>query len=128
MPQDRTTGAEGNACGHECGAKIAAALGATKFKPTSNECLLDGQRVVIKCAHKANTKVGVLHDMLKRIVAVIGAFEERDGSYTLLRLPADDYILNMKPTRSQGASAGKVGVVDRDIFYREGSRVRSVRF
>lgn len=124
MPQDQRSGAEGNAFGHECGEKIAAALGALKFTSTSNECLLNGERVVIKCARKGTTQVGVLYHMLKNLDAVIGAFEQKDGSYSILRLSAQDYTLHMARTRSKGASSGKVGVVNRSVFLRDGTRVK----
>jgi hypothetical protein len=126
MPQDKRSGQEGNTYGHDCGQEIASALGALKLNPASNECLLNGERVVIKCAHRKNYSAGVRYEMLKRIRAVVGAFEERDGTYSVLRLPAEDYILHMKPTRSRGPSAGKVGVVSRHPFYEDGTRLKVV--
>jgi hypothetical protein len=127
MPQDKRSGEEGNAYGHECGKQIASALGALKLNPASNECLLNGERVVIKCAHKITNSVGVTYETLKRIRAVVGAFEEKDGSYSILILPADDYILHMSETRSRGPSAGKVGIVSKSVFHQHGRRLPSVR-
>ncbi len=127
MPQDKRSGEEGNTYGHECGNEIAAALGALELNPASNECLLNGDRVVIKCAHKKTNSVGVTYEMLKRIRAVVGAFEEKDGSYSILILPAEDYILHISETRSRGPSAGKVGIVSKSLFHQHGRRLPSVR-
>lgn len=127
MPQDRRSGEEASAYGHECGEKIASALGALKFNATSNECLLNGERVVVKCARLKTKSVGVTHGMLRRIDAIVGAFEENDGSYSIVHLPAEDFILHMTPTRSRGASAGRVGTVSRKTFYEDGRRIASVR-
>ena len=126
MPQDRTTGAAGNAFGHECGEKFAAVLGAVKLKKQSNECLLSGDRIVIKCAHQKTTSVGVLYDMLERLDAIVGAFEQKDGSYSLIRLSAKAYKGNTSVTQSHSRSAGRVGVVPRSVFYKDGTRIRSV--
>jgi len=127
MPQDKRSGEEGNTYGHECGKEIAAALGALKLNPASNECLLNGDRVVIKCTHKKTNSVGVTYEMLKRIRAVVGAFEEKDGSYSIMILPAEDYIVHMSETRSRGSSAGKVGIVSKSLFHQHGRRLPSVR-
>jgi hypothetical protein len=121
MSQDKSSGAEGNRYGHECGKKIATALGAQMLRAGSNECLLNGERIVIKCAHKGTSSVGVTHQMLNRIVAVVGAFEQADGSYHVLRLSAEQYAAHMHPTRSRGPSAGRVGTVKTVVFAQEGT-------
>ena len=88
MPQDRFSGAKANRYGRQCAEQIAAALGAEPMNNASNEYLLDEERVVIKCARIRTTAVGVTYQMLNRIAAVLGAFERVDGSYRVLRLPA----------------------------------------
>lgn len=52
----------------------------------SNEALLNGQHVVIKCAAPATDSVGVTYQMLERLDAVIGAFQLDDGSFELWSL------------------------------------------
>ena len=127
MTQDRSSGAEGDRYGREFGRRVAAALGAEVLGNGSNECLLNGERVVIKCAHEGTKSVGVSVKMLERIKAVLGAFEEADGSYRVLRLPVQQCANVSTPTRSRGASSGKVGIIQRSVFESEGLLVMVVR-
>jgi hypothetical protein len=128
MAQDRESGAAGNRYGHEFGEKLAKLLGAQILSKGSNECLLDGERIVIKCRHKGRVqKVGVTHLMLERLVAVVGAFEEPDGSYTITRLPVKRFRAAMTPTRIKGPSADRVSEVRRAVFDRHGTVVCTLR-
>jgi hypothetical protein len=128
MPQDRNSGAAGDRYGREYGNKIARALGAQKLSKASNECVLDGERVVIKCRRKGRIQsVGVTYLMLERLAAVIGAFEEADGSYSVVSLPGERFRAAMTPTRTRGASAGRVWVVKRVVLDREGKLIRVLR-
>jgi len=123
MPQDRDSGAAGNRYGHECGEKIAAALGAKRIRPdgNSNECVLDELRVVIKCSRATTQQqVGVLCKMLARLDAVVGAFENRDGSYDVLRLSAKDYSETMRVRSYPG---GDLGLVHRRAFVEKGQSI-----
>ena len=56
-----------------------------------NEYLLDGDRVVIKCARPRNDQVGVTYQTLDRVSAVIGAFQRDDGSFDLWSLTRRQY-------------------------------------
>jgi hypothetical protein len=129
MPQDRKSGAAASQFGHECGERIAIALGTRLRSGTSNECEVNGERVVIKCARKDTTKVGVSYNMLTKLDAVLGAFEEPNGSYRVLRLPAQRCatLMQQAPTASRGSSSGKVGMVNRAVFEQEGTLVKVVR-
>jgi hypothetical protein len=128
MPQDRDSGAAASRYGHEWGERVAAALGAQKLRRGSNECMYKGERVVIKCAHQRRVQsVGVTYLMLERLAAVLGAFEQPDGSYRVIRLAASRFASAMRPTRSRGASAGRVGVVKRAVFEQHGSTVAILR-
>jgi len=129
MPQDRESGAEASRYGHECGERIAAALGTRLLGGASNECLLSGERVVINCAHNATPEVGVSYRMVNTLDAVLGAFEDANGSYRVLRLPAQRCadLMAADPTASHGPSAGKVGLVRRAVFEQEGTLVAVVR-
>ncbi len=81
MPQDRDSGAAANQWGRETARYIASQIGATMQSRASNEALLNGQNVVIKCAAPATNSVGVTYKMLEKLDAVIGAFQSDDGSF-----------------------------------------------
>ena len=120
MPQDRSSGAAGNRYGRECGERIAAALGAEKIRAdgNSNECLLDGQRVVIKCSKAATQQqVGVYITMLERLDAVVGAFENRNLSTDIVKLSKKDYVEGM---RVRSYASGDLGLVHRKSFAEKG--------
>jgi hypothetical protein len=124
MPQNHQSGAEGNAFGRSAASKIARALGATMSRKGSNEAMLDGRHIVIKCARRCTQSVGVSRQMLPTLDAVIGAFEKDDGAFDVFSLDADIYRQRMTPTRSRGASAGRVGIVTKRVFTDEGKRIR----
>jgi hypothetical protein len=65
--------------------------------------------------------------MNDRVKAVVGAFEEDDGSYRVMQLPIEHCTAIMRPTRSQGPSAGRVGMIDRKAFEDEGRLVGIVK-
>jgi hypothetical protein len=67
--------------------------------------------------------------MLTKLDAVLGAFEEPNGSYRVLRLPAHRCATLMQPapTASRGPSSGKVGMVNRAVFEQEATLVKVVR-
>lgn len=125
--QNQASGAAADRYGRECTKRIAKAIGAQMARAGSNEIVYEGERLVLKCARAATTKVGVSHQMLQHLDGVLGAFESAGGSYRLIRLSAADYASNMEPTRSTGPSANRVGIVNRDVFERQGRLVGSVR-
>jgi len=127
MPQDRLSGAEGDRYGREFGRRVAAALGAEMVARGSNECLFNGERVVVKCAHQRTKSVGVPYKMMERIKAVFAAFEQDDGSYVVRRLPVERYAELSTPSRSNSVSAHRVGMVKRAVFEGEGEVVAVVR-
>jgi hypothetical protein len=126
MPQDRETGAAGNAFGHETAPRIAQALGATRLSKSSNEFALQGRRLVIKCARVNTSSVGVTYKMLDRIEAVLGAFEEQDGRFGIYEISAAEFRERMRPSQSKGPSEGKVGLVARKDFHQHGKLVSRV--
>lgn len=129
MPQDRASGAEASQFGHECGARVAIALGTRLRSGASNECQVNGERVVIKCARRGNNRVGVSYNMLTNLDAVLGAFQEPNGLYQVLRLPAQRCatLMQQSPTASRGPSSGRVGMVNRAVFEQEGTPIGVVR-
>lgn len=121
MNQTSASGAQASEWGHRCARALATLLGASAPQGNSNECDLNGQRVVIKCAHVNTDSVGVTYLMLERLDAVIGAFEVDGGEYEIWRLPSEIHRAEMTGTRSQGPSAGKVGIVKRRVFQTYGT-------
>lgn len=77
MTQDRRTGAEANVFGKRMAEIVAAKIGAIKVTSDGNEFLWNGKRITIRSAHKDNSYVGVLFDMLDRIDEVLAAIESK---------------------------------------------------
>jgi hypothetical protein len=125
MPQTRETGARASRFGHQNGTMIIAQLGGTNRKPGSNEFDLKGQRVSVHSAHYRRAQsVGVTRKSLKAIKSVLGAFQEKNGSYRILKLPADRFEKSSRPTASRGRSSGRVLIVKRLTFEEEGTLVK----
>ena len=120
MPQNRETGAEANKFGRETAKRIAEKLKATNMSARSNECSLNGRRVVIKCAREDTNSVGVTYKMLERVEEIIGAFESGQDEFYVFGLSPSEFKQNMRPTRSKGASSGKGGIVKRQTFEKLG--------
>ena len=123
MAQDQQSGLEASRYGHRCARQIARAIGAVMVGKKSNECIWNGQAVVIKTAHVNTSSVGVLYHMVDRIKVVLGAFEQEDGAYRVMQLPIERCAAVMRPTGSKGASRGRVGIIDRKVFEDEGRLV-----
>lgn len=127
MQQDQESGASGDAFGTETAPLIAKSIGAIMLGPNSNEAKYHGQSVVIKCAGARTKSVGVTYLMLKRLQQVIGAFQQDDGSFEVIALPAAIFKEEMRETKSKGASAGRVGLVSKRVFAAKGEFLGSVR-
>ena len=129
MPQDRQSGLKASRYGKECARRIAAAIGAEMTSRKSNECIWNGTRAIIKCAHLRTTSVGVLYHMTKELEIVLGAFQQADESYRVIQLPIGrcTVIMNARPTRSRGPSANRVGMIPRAVFEVEGKLIGAVR-
>ena len=106
--------------------RLAKALGASIPTGTSNECILNGEPVVIKCAAATTDSVGVTYSMLKRIARIIGAFETSENTFDVRSLTPQQYESQMRDTASKGASAGKVGLVRRSYFEKAGAHIGTV--
>lgn len=126
MTQDRESGAAANAWGRTTARRIAERLGAKPLSQNSNEAILDGQRVVIKCAQIGTGMIGVTHRMLPRLDAVIAALQNDDGSFDLWSLSPQAVQGKMTPTKSTGASKGRVGMVKTSVFTLRGSSMGRV--
>ncbi len=127
MPQDQDRGALASAWGHESACKIAPLVGASIPEGMSNECVLNGARIVLKCARLKTGSVGVTYKMLERLDEVVGAFEAEDGSFELWGLKPEVFRQHMRETGSKGPSARKVGIVAKSVFEKYGRSVGRVR-
>jgi hypothetical protein len=99
MSQDRDTGAAGNDFGRDCGEMIANLLCAEKIKKgrSSNECLLKGKRVVLKCSQsKKPQQIAVYSEMFDRLDAVVAAFKNPDGSYHIYEMSLEAFKRHMR--------------------------------
>lgn len=126
MPQDKHTGVAGNAYGRDCGEMIANLLGAKKVKTgrSSNECMLNGKRVIIKCARsKQPQQIGVYAHMFDRLDSVIAAFENPDGTYHVYEIPLEKFKRLM---RFREYENGDRGLMKRAIFEDEGTLLRII--
>lgn len=126
MAQNRDSGAAANLFGRETAPKIAAAIGARMLGEESNEALLDGKRVVIKCAGKNTNSVGVTYSMLESLESVVAAFQHKNGSYDVFSLAATIYAAKARDSRSQSGE-GRIGLVAKKVFQAEGKRIRIVK-
>ncbi len=126
MPQDRITGATAAKWGRETARKIAAAIGASPPTVNSNECTLDGRRIVIKCAAPKTDSVRVTYQMLDRISEIIGAFQLNGMTFDIWVLSVSIARSTMRPTASRGASSGKVGIISKATFLAKGSKLTQV--
>lgn len=126
MHQDRESGAKASQYGRDCGKKIMESIGAKSVKAGSNECSLGSELLSVHCARMHTDRVGVTFKALERIAAVLGAFEQEDGSYIIWRLSKHQFEERMIGTKSLGPSKGRVGMVKRIEFERYGVRFATV--
>jgi hypothetical protein len=101
---------------------MAEILGASLKSANSNEAMLDGHRVVIKCASPATDQVGVVAGMLDRLDFVVGCFEAHDGSFEVWDLPVEHYIRGSFDSKSTGHRPGTVIKQRNRIFRERGSQ------
>ncbi len=124
--QNRESGARASRWGHETARAIAAELGASDIRRASNECRLNNERIVIKCAAVKTRSVGVTYKMLERVDRIVGAFQRHDRLFELWAMTPEQFRATMRATQSRGTSAGKVAVVERRIFEQVGTKLGRV--
>lgn len=124
--QNQQTGAAAAQWGRETAKRLAKALGASIPAGGSNECILDGKPVVIKCAAASTDSVGVTFQMLKRVALIIGALQTSENTFDVWSITPQQYESQMRDTASKGASAGKVGLVRRSYFEKAGAHIGTI--
>lgn len=107
MSQDQASGAAGNTFGREMTPRIAKAIGAVMLGSRSNEATYGSNRVVIKCAAPNTSSVGVTYLMLDRLHSIFGAFQQTDGSFRVLALPARTFAKRSDPLAARAPQPGK---------------------
>jgi hypothetical protein len=127
MPQDQASGAAGNEFGRANAKRLAEALGATLTRPGTNEARWQGRLVALKSASQHTSSIGVTYLMLNRVDEVIAAFEQPDGTFDIFALSSAAFRSAMRPTRSKGPSAGRVGIVRRSVFEESGRHIGAIR-
>lgn len=127
MPQNRESGARAVEYGLKTAQKIAQKLGGRKIgNARSNEYEIEDRRALIKCARATTKSVGVPYQMLDRVTTILGSFETEDGTYDIYEMRPDTYREHMRPTRSIGPSAGRVGIVRRSAFVDRGKFLMNI--
>jgi|GEM_PF-1494533 len=130
MPQDRESGARASEFGLQNATTLIEKLGGTNRKPGSNEFDLKGERVTIhssQCRGGRPQSVGVTLLCLEKVKSVLGAFQDKNGSYQILSLPAAEFKKHSRPTASLGPSKDRVAIVKRSIFVEKGKRVAVIK-
>lgn len=125
--QNQKTGAAANKYGREMAIKIMKALETKPIDKNTNECILNGKRVAIKCSRKYTKCIGVSYKMLERLDGIIGAFEKDVNLYELYQLSPKTFSENMRETKSKGPAAGRVGLVVQKVFEDEGKFLRAIK-
>lgn len=108
MVQNRESGAAGNKYGHMMGEKVATFFGTKLLSKSSNEMILDGQRIVVKSARKKTPKIGLSINMLERVQSIIAAIENEDGSYTLYQVETQWFKEKMTQSMSKSDVKSKI--------------------
>lgn len=127
MAQDTNSGRDAGKWGRETAGRLAKALGATGFGGRTNECALGAKRVVIKCAARKTTTVGVTPAMLDRLDTVIAAFETDDESFELWELTVAQYRSTMRDSAGAEKPPGMTGQVARTAFEKDGKSLGRVK-
>ena len=127
MPQNSESGARANRYGRETAKKIAEKIGAKSISKISNEFELQGRKITIRCAKHSTSDFGVTYKMLERIDAIFAAPEQEDGTYKLYEISPIMFKKNMRETNSRGPASGKVGLVRKSVFIKEGKYICSVK-
>ena len=126
--QRRLAGRQANRWGRKAARKVMEKIGAQR-RPrgnNSNECMLSDERVVIKLAKAKTTSVKITYRMLRRIQAIIGAFEGTDGEFHLWKISSRVYEDNMWEDPKKRALSLRAGTVTRRIFEEKGESMGAV--
>ena len=122
MTQNRESGAAARLAGLAVAASIGERIGAKKLAPNSNEFEWNRQLITIRVARQKNDLVGVTHLMLKRVQAIIAAFEVSPNEYELFSISPEVFRKHMRDSKGKG----KVFLVPEKIFREQGTVVTRI--
>jgi len=120
MSQDQASGAKGNQYGHETARKIARVIQAVMTGEVSNGARFRGKLVVIKCASKNTSSIGVTFAMQESISEVVAALEQKDGQYKVYSLDISVFQSKQRQSQSKANGAHRVGQVAKGVFINHG--------
>ncbi|AEH60598.1 hypothetical protein Mzhil_0732 [Methanosalsum zhilinae DSM 4017] len=128
MGQTYESGIAGARFGHLMSSYAAKNLGAKllETETQSNEALLNGQRVVIKSAHKNTPSIGVTLNVLTNIESVVAILETKDSQaegthkYKVYKVSKEWYKANMKPSRSSPSATRNTRMVRCNLIRKHG--------
>ncbi|MBZ5533656.1 MAG: hypothetical protein LAO20_19675 [Acidobacteriia bacterium] len=129
MPQDRESGARASEYGLENATALIKHLRGKNRKRGSNEFDLDGERVTIHSSQYREGRpqsVGVTLVCLVTVKSVLGAFQDNNGSYQIMSLPAGEFKKASRLTASHGPAKDRVVIVKRSVFEAKGKRIAVV--
>lgn len=107
MGQDKNSGRRGNEIGRLIGEAVAKKLNIS-LDVGSNKGRIGKTCIVIKSAHIGNPQFGITNKMAEEIDEIILAKEKIVGVFDLYKVEFNKIKETGKPTRSKGASSGKV--------------------
>lgn len=128
MGQTTESGINAVFYGHNMAEFTAKHLG-TKLLDTetgSNEAMYNGERVVLKAAHKRTPSIGVTINVLEKIQEIIATLEDKEESldnfyhYTVYKVSTDWYKQHMKPSRSSERAKRTTRMVNCNLIRNEG--------
>lgn len=127
MGQNKITGSAAVKFGHEMAKMIARLLDTELLSANSNEIIFEGERFVIKSAHRKTSSIGITVTMLGRLQGIIAAFENNDGRYTLYKVDLKrNPPLQMVFSQSSGHKKNKVIKISRKSIQKYGEIIGNI--
>lgn len=128
MGQTAKSGRKAVCYGH-CMAEFTAKHLGTKLLDIgtgSNEAIYNGERVVLKAAHKGTPSIGVTINVLGNIQTIVATLEDKEESldefhhYTVYKVSTDWYKQHMKISQSSEMAKRTTRMVNCNLIRNEG--------
>lgn len=127
MGQNKITGSAAVEFGHEMAKMIAKFLDTELLSANSNEIIFEGERFVIKSAHRKTSSIGITVTMFGRLQGIIAAFENDEGRYTLYKVDLKrSPPLQMVLSQSSGHKNNKVIKISRKSIQKYGETIGNI--
>jgi hypothetical protein len=106
---------------------IAKFLDTELLSANSNEIIFEGERFVIKSAHRKTSSIGITVTMFGRLQGIIAAFENDEGRYTLYKVDLKrSPPLQMVLSQSSGHKNNKVIKISRKSIQKYGETIGNI--